>query len=272
MTSLRRPIRLLAAVVLLGAACLTARAEEPQFTEEQIKEFLRKAKVVNSRKTAKGITSPWRLTLSDGTVTHDACYQNIEQFEQRVFRPGRAPEFDFRDSYQFNIAAYELAELLGLGGMIPVTVERKWKGKKGSLSWWVPAELDEQQRSKENLQPPDSDAWNRQMNRMWVFSQLVYDTDRNQTNMLITKDWKLVMIDFSRAFRTSGELEEPRRLVQCCRKLMEKLRQLEEAQVREATRGHLDKARVQAIMKRRDKIVAHFEQLVAQKGEGAVLY
>ncbi len=272
MTSLRRPIRLLAAVVLLGAACLAARPEEPQLTEEQTEEFLRKAKVVNSRKTAKGITSPWRLTLSDGTLTHDAAFQCIDEQKRFVDFPSGRREFNFRDSYHFNIAAYELAKLLGLNDMIPVTVEYKWKGKKGSLSWWVPAKWDEQTRLKLNLQPLDENAWNMQLNRMWVFSQLVYDTDRNQTNMLITEDWKLVMIDFSRAFRTYDELEDPRRLVQCCRKLWEKLRQLDEAQVREATRPHLGKQQVRAIMKRRDEIVAHFERLIAEKGEDKVLY
>ena len=36
-----------------------------------MKQFLLKAKVVQSKHTGKGITSPWRLTLIDGTVTHD---------------------------------------------------------------------------------------------------------------------------------------------------------------------------------------------------------
>jgi len=35
------------------------------------------------------------------------------------------------DSYKYNIAAYALAELLGMEDMLPVYVERKWEGKYG---------------------------------------------------------------------------------------------------------------------------------------------
>ena len=34
-------------------------------------------------------------------------------------------------------AAFGLAELLGLDDMMPVTVERRWNGKRGALSWWL---------------------------------------------------------------------------------------------------------------------------------------
>ena len=271
MTGLHRRAAACAALVCLAAACSAIAADEPKLTEDQIREFLLKAKVVQSHQTSKGVTAPWRLTLTDGTLTHDAGFQSIDEFKVRADFPSRT-EFNFRDSYHFNIAAYELAKLLGLGDMVPVTVERKHQGQPGSLSWWVPHKLDEQERQKQNLQPPDANAWNKQMNRMWVFSQLVYDTDRNQTNMLITEDWKLVMIDFSRAFRVRNDLEDPRRMVMCDRQLLERLRHLDGREVLEKTKPHLAKAEVNAIMARRDKIVAHFEKLVAEKGENAVLY
>ena len=41
-------------------------------------------------------------------------------------------EMNFVDSYLYNVAAWELAELLGLADMMPVTVKREWKGKRGS--------------------------------------------------------------------------------------------------------------------------------------------
>jgi len=58
----------------------------------------------------------------------------------------------------------------------------------------------------------------------------------------------------------------------CDRQLLEKLRKLDEDELREKTAPHLSKSEVKAVMARRDKIVAYFEKLVAQKGEGAVLY
>ena len=175
-------------------------------------------------------------------------------------------------AYHFNIAAHEIANLLGIGDMLPVCVERKWRGQSGSLCWWLPAKMDEASRKQDNIQPPDSNAWNQQVNKMWVFSDLVYDTDRNQTNMLITEDWKLYMIDFSRAFRYSSELLEPGHLTMCGRQFLEALRRLNEAEVLQETKLHLSKSDVKSLMARRDKIVTLFEKTISQKGEEAVLY
>ena len=38
------------------------------------------------------------------------------------------------------------------------------------------------------------------------------------------------------------------------------------------TKGYLTKDEVKAVMARRDKIVAQFEKLIAEKGENEVLY
>ncbi len=271
MTSLHPRAAAGVVLVCLASACSAIPADEPNLTEEQIREFLLHAKVVQSRQTSKGITAPWRLTLTDGKLTHDAAFQSIDEKKSRADFKGLT-ELNFRDSYHFNIAAYELAKLLGIGDMVPVAVERTWGRKGGSMCWWVPARLDEQERQKQTLQPPDANAWNMQVNRMWVFSQLVYDTDRNQTNMLISEDWKLWMIDFSRAFRPFNKLEEPRRLVMCDRQLLERLRRLDGREVLERTKPHLNKDDVKAIMARRDLIVAYFEKRVAEKGENSVLY
>jgi len=267
----RRFLAFLTLAVCLGARTIPLASQEPILTEEQIKEFLLKAKVMQQKQTPRGITAPSRLTLSDGTMTHDGAFQAIDERKSMV-QLASGTEMNFRDSYHFNIAAYELSKLLGLGDMIPVTVARKCLGNSGALCWWVPAKMDEKDRIKQKVQSPDLNEWNKQLNRMWVFSQLVYDTDRNQTNMLITEDWKLYMIDFTRAFRLHHELEEPRRLVMCDRQLLEKLRQLDGAQVLEKTKPHLTKDEVKALMARRDLIIAHFERLIKEKGEEKVLY
>jgi hypothetical protein len=258
-------------VVLCLAVLSQAAAQEPNLSEQEIRQFLLQAKVINSRHTSNGVTSPYRLTLSDGKLTHDASFQPIDVTQNNAQMEG-GTEPIFRDSYHFNIAAYELAKLVGLGDMMPVYVQRKWKGDYGSLSWWVPSKMDEATRKKHNIQPPDPSAWNKQVNKMWVFSELVYDTDRNATNMLITEDWKLWMIDFTRAFRLNHDLFEPRNLGMCDRQLLANLRQLKEADVLEKTKPHLTKDQVKAVMARRDKIVAIYDKRIAQEGESAVLY
>jgi hypothetical protein len=127
-------------------------------------------------------------------------------------------------------------------------------------------------RHQQDVHPPDPDAWNKQMYKIRVFDQLIYDTDINLTNVLVTEDWKLWRIDFTRAFRQFNSLLDPKDLVMCDRQLLQKLKELNFDQVYERTRPHLNKSEVKALLARRDKIVQTFQKLAAQKGEGAVLY
>jgi hypothetical protein len=110
---------------------------------------------------------------------------------------------NFVDSYKYNIAAYALAELLDMDNMLPVYVERKWRGETGSLSWWLPVKMDEVKRHRENITPPDMDAWNNQMYKICVFDQLVYDSDANLTNVLIGENWEIEGLIFHAHFAFS---------------------------------------------------------------------
>ena len=80
------------------------------------------------------------------------------------------------------------------------------------------------------------------------------------------------MIDFSRAFRLYDTLENVKNLTHCDRQLLGKLRLLNSKELAENAKGFLTKAEVEAVMRRRDKIVAVFDTLVAEKGEKEVLY
>jgi hypothetical protein len=262
---------LIASMALVYSSALNAQTQE-NLTEEQMIDFLLHAKVVGSKQGGKGVTSPYRLTLKQGTMIHDGSFQSIDEYKvSRKFDNGQT-EANFRDSYKYNIAAFELARILGLGDMMPVTVERKWDGKIGSLSWWLPAVMDEEKRLSKHIEPPDLNAWNKQLNKMLVFAQLVYDTDRNAGNRLISENWHLWMIDFSRAFRILTSLENQKNLLMCDRQLLQKLRQLDAAELEQKTKKWLNKQEIKGVMARRDKIVALFDDLIAKKGENAVLY
>jgi hypothetical protein len=274
---LRLPWRRL---ILTALLCLTCEllmvaadqsTDQPNLSKDQIKQFLLTAKVVKSEQSKKGITNPWRLTLSDGTITHDASFQAVDE-HKNTMQLASGPELNFVDSYKYNIAAYTLAELIGMDDMLPVYVERKWRGNSGSLSWWLPVKMDEVERHKQGLTAPDPDAWNNQMYKIRVFDQLVYDNDPNLTNVLIGADWKIWRVDFTRAFRLQENLRNPGDLVRCDKHLLEKLKALDGNELTAKTKGFLTKSEVKAVMARRDKIVAQFQKLIAEKGESEVLY
>jgi hypothetical protein len=260
--------------VVLAQTVAPAPAQE--LSVAQIKDFLKNAKVIRSKQTSKGVTAPKKVTLSDGTLTHDAVFQAIDD-RQMVMKLGgggrqETTELNFVDSYKYNIAAYEIAALLGIDHMMPVYVERRWNGQTGSISWFVPTLMDESERLKKKIEPPSATMWNQQMYRMRAFSSLVRDTDRNLTNVLVTPEWKVMMIDFTRAFRLQPELQHLKDLQKIDRDLLAKLTTLDRAEVRKVTGDFLTKGELDAMMQRRDMLVAHFKKLIAELGEDKVLY
>ncbi len=246
--------------------------EPAALTREAMAEFLRSARVIRSRRLDRGTTLPWRLTLSDGRLTHDAAFQSVdERATNRELSDGRT-ELQFVDSYHFNIAAFRLAEMVALGEMMPVTVERTWNGRDGSLTWWVDNAMEEGERRRKKIDPPNLVRWNAQMFRLRVFARLVADTDRNLGNVLIDPAWQLWMIDFTRAFRPNRDIQYPQDLSRCDRAVLEALRRLTESDVVRVVGPHLERRDIAALMARRDALVAHFDRLIVERGQSQVLY
>ena len=101
---------LLVAVGLLAAAPSPAQdvGAAPVLSRAQQEDFLRTAEIVSVRHIPKGVTRPRRATLTSGTLSHDAQLQDVDIFKLE-FRPARGPrEFNFHDSYKYNIAGYLL--------------------------------------------------------------------------------------------------------------------------------------------------------------------
>ena len=117
---------------------------------------------------------------------------------------------------------------------MPVSIERVWKGRRGALTWWVDKKWDEDERVKEGAEPPDVPAWERQLYLARAFTALVADTDRNLGNQLVTADFHLWLIDFTRAFRHTMELKTPALLRRIDRRFYDRLKALRDEDV-EAT-------------------------------------
>lgn len=269
--------KVLATTAAIALVSVTAVAgQDARLTPQQQREFLLTAKVINSRPIGRGVTGSLRLTLSDGKVTHDAAYQSIEDRaseEDRRQMRRRAGEVNFVDSYKYNIAAYEIARLLALDDMMPVTVERRYMGRTGSLTWWVDNVLmDEAEREKSDKQPPSPLAFQRERMKMVVFAELVGDVDRNKGNVIYTTDWRVIMIDFTRAFRLHRTLRQPAQLTTIARGLWERLQKLTRDDVSRATDDQLTLQEMGAVMQRQRELVEHYTRLIRERGEPSVLY
>jgi hypothetical protein len=242
-------------------------------TDAEQEAFLTEAKVVKTRAAGGGgITGALRATLRLGELQHDALVQSIDE-EKPFMDLARGRELEFRDSYKNNVVAYRLDRLLGLG-MVPVTVVRVHEGKKAGFTWWVDdVQMDERARLAKKIGVPDTVAWNRQMWVVRLFDQLIYNTDRNLGNLLIDKDWRIWMIDHTRAFKMFTEPKSPKNLAtQCARGLLEALRHLDHATFAEATKDLLSEGQVKGLLARRDFIVKYYDERIKVAGEAVVLY
>jgi hypothetical protein len=270
------PVFVRTAAVALALASPLA-AEEPKLVGlplqgQEAEEFLRSARVVGQEAIGKGITRPEKLTLADDKQTLHGVFKTIDIHKPGQQRMERGWEFDFRDSWKSEIAAYELDKILGLN-LVPPTVERTIDNRRGSLQLWVEGAMTEDERAKRKLEPPHLPRWNNQLHNVRLLHQLTYNTDfQNVRNVLVDPAFRVYAIDSSRAFRIQTTLLAPDDLQCFSRAALEKLKTLDLPLLQEKLGAWLDKIQMEGLLARRDAILAIVEKRIKQKGEGAVLF
>jgi hypothetical protein len=222
--------------------------------ETEFEEFLRQATVTRIEKVPVGVTKPRRVYVTPGGIGGSFVFKNL--------MPSR--KSGYWESYKSEIAAYELDKILGMG-MVPPTVERKVEGETGSAQLWV--EHCTLLRERDTTKAPDSAAWNRQVYRHRIWDNLTANIDRNQGNLLMDQAWNLILIDHSRAFTMAMTMPFP--MVKIDREFYGKLKALDEVTIKSRMGKWLFDG-PKPILKRRDKIIEHFDQMIAKYGEAAV--
>ena len=273
--AIARRLSILAVTLLVSSIVLAGqeatKAAPPQLSPQEMETFLLKAKIGKKRDAGGGVTASQRATLSDGTITHDAHIQTVDE-TQSVFEAGKATELNFKDSYRYNIAGYRLGQLLGLN-TIPMSVERNVDGKNAAVTWWVDdVKMDEKERLKQKTWGPHPLRTQLQLQTMRVFDELIQNRDRNQGNILWTSDFTMWMIDHTRAFRTGKTLLKPENLTRCDRGLLERLKAMTPDSLSQAVGTTLTKLEQETLLARRDSIVKLYEERIAKLGEAVVLF
>lgn len=243
----------------------------PFQTDEQVIEFLDKARPGRMRGVPEGITAPEKVLLELDGIRMHAIFRHFRQERTVMPLADGSTEINFRDDYIFEPAAYVLSRMLGLNTVPPTTVRRIY-GRRGSLQAWVERAMTEKSRRAQDISPPDQEYYNRQYVRMQVFDSLIYNTDRNLGNILLGPDWRLWMIDHTRAFRRHRELFKPELIRQCERRFYEALKALDEAEARQRLRPYLGRGEMDSLLARRKLLIAHIEAQVAERGADRVFY
>jgi hypothetical protein len=264
------------AAIPFVAALLTwtgsAAQDTPVYQGEAAEQFLRSARVARVRSVGEGVTAPRRATLERGGITQDAALKDID-----FTRPGVTQLddgtviFNMEDNWRFEVAAYRIDRMIGLG-LVPATVEREYRGKPGSLQWWVESEYSEAERQRRNLQPPNAEQWDRQLLKMRLFDNLLFNWDRHTNNILVTRDFELRLIDHSRAFLAYSDLRRPEELSRFSRSLLAGIERLTRDDLRRQVGRYIEASKINALLERRDKLLELARVRVKERGEAAALY
>jgi hypothetical protein len=275
-----RPLVILA--ILISAVAVRPSAAQdspsavrPAYSLEEMESLLLKGRITDRKSSPRGVTDAYRVTLSDGQMTHDAQVQNVDIFRDRFEVTPKYTEFNFRDTYRYNIAAYRLARLIGLDN-VPMSVPRLVDAKQAAVTWWIDdVAMNEGARQKLSARDrlgPNPSRTNGYVHILRVFDELIQNRDRNAGNLLWTKDWTMWMIDHTRAFRIDPALRNPKLLERCERSLFEGMRALTREAITSTIGDNLMQAEVDALLARRDRIVKLFEEKIEKTGEASVLY
>jgi hypothetical protein len=258
-------VRTLLLILLLSfPAALTAQTTAPpaaspatsakiwEGRHAEFEDFLRTAPFARLEEVPIGVTKPKRGYFEPGGLVASAAWKPL---------PSGRPA-GYWESYKSEIAAYELDKMLGLG-MVPPTVEKRWKGDLGAAVLWLSGIRP--WREVENLPKPEK--WNRIAVRMKMFDNLICNIDRNAGNLLVDGEWNLFLIDHSRAFITDKKLIST--MTRVDRELWERMLALDEPALKAALGKWIDGGSIKGLLRRRDAMKVVVDGLVEKWGDKA---
>lgn len=238
-------------------------------------DFLISANVVKSEQMIgpESVTSPWHLTLELSGITKDAYWKDVEgRFEGYI------------EGWRFEIAAYRFDKYLGLNMVMP-TVEKRFRENRGSCqlgaTYWKTLKKIKEEKIK--VPPRFVFGYNRALYLQRAFDNLIGNEDRHLNHYFMTEDWRMILPDHSRSFRTGGKWtkelmytekhkEGPMVMRELPRTFYEKIKSLNSDIIKGIVGNYLTDDEINAVLARRDLIVKEIEKLVQQDGEDKVLY
>jgi hypothetical protein len=262
--------------VLLGTGswCWAQFTPEEVAQRDELERFLRSASIVRSERmnVEQGSTQPYKLALADRDADRHALWKDPH---------GEAGPT--REHWRHEIAAYRLDKYLGLH-MIPPTVEREVRMTRGACQLWVDAWTNLGEARARGLGPPPERlaGWQRAVSLQRAFDDLIGNEHRSPQDVLVTEDWRMILVDHTGAFATGkrrvkrpvfalGDPDDPEPPA-LPRSFVERLEALDEPALTELVGDYLTGREIRAVVARRSLVLGEVRRLIAEHGEERVLY
>lgn len=223
---------------------------------------------------AESVTNPYKLRLEKNGEKRFAIWKNAT---------GRPK--GYLENWMWEIAAYRLDRYLGLN-MVPVTIERRFQGDRGSLQFWIDDVFPYQDVLDGRAKMPEGYKGvlvNLAVYLQRAFDNLICNEDRNSRNIQITSDWRLILIDHGRSFRSRGRYYDklvfgekggkyPGAMTALPAAFLEKLKTLTPEILHQIADPYLTDDEIAAVLIRRDLILKEIDRMVEKFGKTAVIY
>ncbi len=268
-----------AATVLFWVMSLPLQA---QFTPGEVAErekwenFILAAEIVDRAQpwgARQAVTNPWEVTLEQDGIQKKAIWKDCQ---------GRMQ--GYLENWKWEIAAYRLDKYLGLN-MVPPTVEKPYNGKSGSCQLYAGA-MSLREKMENKIQTPSYRIfhYNRALYLQRAFDNLIANEDRHRENYRLTEDFRMILIDHSRTFRTTKKFtkkliyDEKNRenrtfiMKELPEAFVEKLKSLDHTVIRDVVGEYLTDKEIEAVLVRRDLMLDWIDKRIEKFGKEKVLY
>lgn len=152
--------------------------------------------------------TPKRLSPMKGSA--NVVYRaEMPDGSQGIFKPSEGEDADLRKNieagtyWKREVASSRLAEAVGMGGMVPVTVPTKVGGQDGSMQAFVPNAKTGMQVAGRGGNPFGEDP--EAVNRAAVFDFVTGNSDRHAGNWMLDNQGKIHLIDNGLSFPDSDD-------------------------------------------------------------------
>lgn len=158
------------------------RSAERQSTAEK----LRVSPISSQKRLGGGANESLVVTTADGGK---GVFKPVDGEERGLRKGVKAGTY-----YRREVAASSVADILGFGDLVPVTVEREIDGRMGSVQNFIPG--------TEAYLADDPYDGEIDLARAAAFDFLIAHSDRHKKNWMVSGEGKLVLIDNGLAFPT----------------------------------------------------------------------